>query len=66
MTVISSIMTVLTAILEWFGTALETASGVFYNAETGLTLIGVTSVLTLGIGIITLVLAWVRSVIKGQ
>lgn len=65
MTVISSVMSVFTAILEWFGDSLEVASGVFYDATTGLTLIGTVSVLTLGIGVITLVLAWVRNVIKG-
>lgn len=66
MTVISTVMAVFTAILEWFGTALETASAVFYNAETGLTLIGVVSLLTFGIGVITLVLGWIRGAIKGN
>lgn len=67
---ISQIMEVFTAILTWFGTALTTASNVFYDATLndgagGLTVIGIVSILTLGIGVITLVLAWVRNVIKG-
>lgn len=66
MSVISSVMAVFTAILEWFGTAFETASGLFYNSESGLTLIGVVSVLTLGIGVVTLVFGWIRSIIKGR
>lgn len=66
MTVISSVMAVFTAILEWFGTAFQTASGLFYNSETGLTFVGVVTVLTLGIGIVTLVFGWIRSLIKGR
>lgn len=67
---ISQIMEVFTAILTWFGTALTTASNVFYDGTLndgagGLTVIGIVSILTLGIGVITLVLAWVRNVIKG-
>lgn len=67
---IGQIMEVFTAILNWFGDALTTASGVFYDAALnegagGLTVIGIVSILTLGIGVITLVLAWVRNVIKG-
>lgn len=66
MTVISSVMAVFTAILGWFEEAFTTASAIFYNAETGLTLIGVCAVLTLGVGIVTLVLGWLRSIIKGS
>lgn len=67
---IADIMEVFTAILNWFGDALTTATSVFYDAtansgEGGLTVIGIVSILTLGIGVITLVLAWVRNVIKG-
>lgn len=67
---IADIMEVFTAILNWFGDALTTATNVFYDAtansgEGGLTVIGIVSILTLGIGVITLVLAWVRNVIKG-
>lgn len=67
---IEAVMSVFTAILNWFGDALETATAVFWDVAAndgagGLTVIGVVSILTLGIGVITLVFAWVRNVIKG-
>ena len=67
---ISSVMEVFTSVLSWFGTALATASTVFFDptlndGNGGLTMIGTVAVLTLGIGVITLVLAWVRNIVKG-
>lgn len=64
MTVISSIMAVFTAILEWFSSAFESVTSLFYNTETGLTFIGVVSVLTLGIAVFTLVIGWIRGLIR--
>lgn len=64
MTVITSIMAVFTAILEWFGDAFGAVTSLFYDAETGLTFIGVVSVLTLGIAVFTLVIGWIRGLIR--
>lgn len=64
MTVISSIMDVFSAILEWFADAFEAVTAMFYSAETGLTFIGVVSVLTLGIAVFTLVIGWIRGLIR--
>ena len=64
MTVISSIMDVFSAILEWFGEAFESVTALFYNAETGLTFVGVVSVLTLGIAVFTLVIGCIRGLIR--
>lgn len=64
MTVISAIMDVFSSILAWFTEAFESVTALFYNAETGLTFVGVVSVLTLGIAVFTLVIGWIRGLIR--
>lgn len=71
MDVITSIFNVFTEILEWFGDALGTVSAVFYTPGAGEaagepTFIGYVTLITFGIGLTTLVLAWVRSLMRGR
>lgn len=64
-TIIGAVMAVFTAILTWFQTSMTTVSNLFY-AEGELTLIGVMAVLGLGIGVFTVVVAIIRSLIKAR
>lgn len=64
MTVISAIMAVFTAVVEWFGDVFTAVTALFYNAETGLTFVGVTAFITLAVAVFTLVLGWIRGLIR--
>lgn len=64
MAVITAIMEVFTSILNWFGDAFTTVTGLFYQAETGLTFVGVVACLTLGVALFTLVAGWIRGLIR--
>ena len=66
MNVVESVLNVFTLILEWFTTALSSVSSIFYAAETGLTFIGTVSVIGLGIGVILMVIAMIRGLLKGR
>lgn len=63
--VLTAILAVFTAILDWFGEALATVSTIFY-AEGSLTLVGTCAVIGLAIAIFTLVFAMIRSLIKSR
>lgn len=63
--VLTVFLAVFTAVIQWFGTALGTVTSIFYaNGE--LTIIGVPVVITFAIAVTTLVIAWVRSVMRGR
>lgn len=64
MDILTAIMGVFTAILGWFGDAFETITALFYNADTGLTFVGVTAFITLGVALFTLVAGWIRGLIR--
>lgn len=64
MAVITAIMEVFTAILNWFGSAFSTVTALFYDAESGLTFVGVVACLTLGVALFTLVAGWIRGLIR--
>lgn len=64
-TIISSVMEVFTAILTWFQTSMTTVSNLFYS-DGNLTLIGVMAILGLGIGVFTVVVGIIRSLIKAR
>lgn len=66
MTVVSSILSVFTAILEWFVTSLGAIGGIFYTAEAGLTFLGTVTIIGFAIAIVTMVVAMVRSLIKSR
>lgn len=65
-TVLSAVLAVFSAILEWFVTAINTAVGIFWVAETGLTFIGTLAVLGLGIAVILMLFAMIRSYLKNR
>lgn len=66
MTILDTIFAVLTGVLGWLIEGITSVVGVFYDAQTGLTFIGIMALIGLAIGIGRLVLAWVRSLIKGR
>lgn len=59
MNIIEAIFAVFTAIGDWIGEAVVSLTPMFWNAETGLTLLGSLSVTSLGIGIIFLLLGFI-------
>lgn len=54
--VLTAIFSVLTAVVEWFITVIPAVVSIFWVAGTGLTFIGTTTLIGLGIAIILLVL----------
>lgn len=64
MAVVTAIMEVFTAILNWFGSAFSTVTALFYNTESGLTFVGVVACLTFGVALFTLVAGWIRGLIR--
>lgn len=62
---LTSILGVFDAITEWFASTLASISSIFYSG-TELTFIGVLAVLGLGIAVVTMVVAMVRSLLKGR
>lgn len=60
--VVDAIFAVFTKILDWFIASLGSVSTVFY-ADGALTFIGTITIVGLGIALVTLVLAWVRSLL---
>ena len=63
--IISVVMAVFSAVLNWFAESMAAVSALFY-ADGALTLIGVMAVIGLAIGVFTVVLAIVRSLIKAR
>lgn len=63
--IISSVVAVFTAILEWFQASMVAVSSLFYT-DGALTLIGVMAVIGLAIGVFTVVLGIIRSLIKAR
>lgn len=60
-TLIGSITAVWQAILTWFTTALGSIQSVFYNAETGLTFMGVLAVISVAVGIVFLLVGVIQN-----
>lgn len=63
--IISSVMEIFTAILNWFTTSMTAVSNLFYT-DGNLTLVGVMALLGLGIGVFTVVVGIIRSLIKAR
>jgi hypothetical protein len=62
--VVTAILAVFTAIGEWFGTAVNTLSPMFYTAEEGLTFMGTLAVCSLGVSIILLIVGIIQRFLK--
>lgn len=58
--VIDSLMAIWSAISTWIVSSISSVSVIFYVAETGLTLLGVLAVSSLGIGVIFLLIGVVQ------
>ena len=55
-----SIFAVFAGIGNWLAQALTDASSIFYQAESGLTLLGTLSVCGLGVAVVFLLIGWIR------
>lgn len=66
-TIITSITAVFTAMASWFVSTLNSVSELFFNSNDGtLTLIGTVTIIGFAIAITTMLLAWIRSLLRGQ
>lgn len=64
MTVIQSILGVWTELVEWFTTSIGSVADVFYSSETGLTFLGGLTILSIALGVATMIVATVRSYLQ--
>lgn len=60
-TLIGSITAVWQAILSWFTDALGSIQAVFYDAESGLTFMGVLAVISVAVGIVFLLVGVIQN-----
>lgn len=61
MGVLDTVLNVFTSVGEWFAETVPTFYSLFYDAESGLTFIGVLSVIAVGIAIILLIFNLINS-----
>lgn len=69
MEILTQILGVFTEVGEWFVSIINVIIGLFWTtSETGgsLTVLGTLAIITLGIGLITMVIAMIRSFFKGR
>lgn len=66
MTLVEQITGVFSAIAEWIAEVIPTLFELFYNAESGLTFLGITAILSLGIGVFLLLMNIVKSFLTFQ
>lgn len=64
--VVTQILAVFMAILNWFVEAIEVAIGIFWTAEAGLTFVGTLAVIGFGIAVALMLLAMIRSYLKNR
>lgn len=64
--IVTEILAVFTAFLQWFVGSIETAVAIFYVAGSGLTVIGTITVIGLALAVTLLVAAWIRSLMKNR
>lgn len=64
MTVIDSILDVWSQLIEWFTTSIGSVTNVFYSTESGLTFLGGLTILSIALGIATMIVATVRSYLQ--
>ena len=65
-TVVTAVLAVFTAVLQWFVTSIEVAIGIFWTAEAGLTFLGTLAVIGLAIAIVLMLFAMIRSYLKNR
>lgn len=61
MDILNAITAVFSAIFDWFIEAITSVMGLFYTAEGGLTIIGVLTIISLGIALVMLIINIVRN-----
>lgn len=61
MTVVESIVSVWTSIMSAITSMLTDAQALFWNAETGLTFLGVLSVISVAIGVVLLIVSIIQN-----
>lgn len=66
MSLVEQITGVFSAIAEWIAGVIPTLFELFYNPETGLTFLGITAILSLGIGVFLLLMNIVKSFLTFQ
>lgn len=69
MNILTQILENFTEIGEWFVSIINIIIGLFWTTAEGggsLTVLGVLAIITLGIGLITMVIAMIRSFFKGR
>lgn len=64
MTAVESVLSVFTALIDWFVTSIGAVVPIFYVAETGLTFIGGITVIGVAIAVATLIFATIRSMLR--
>lgn len=64
MSVLSAILNVFDEVSEWIVTAFQNMTPIFYNAETGLSFMGVLAVAGLSISVILLIIGIVQRFLK--
>lgn len=62
--IVTQVLGVFSAIGEWFADTIPNMLAVFYNSESGLTILGTLAVCSLAIAVILLVLAWILDFFK--
>lgn len=62
--VVTAITEVFSAIGDWISSAINDLVPMFYNAESGLTFIGVLAVMGLGISVIFLIIGVIQSFLR--
>lgn len=65
-TIVTQILAVFTAFLDWFVESIGIAMKIFYVAESGLTVIGTVTVIGLALAVVLLLAAWIRSLMKNR
>lgn len=64
MTVIEKILEVWTLLVNWFTDSIGSITEVFYSPETGLTFLGGLTILSIALGVATMIVATVRSYLQ--
>lgn len=64
MTVIEKILEVWTLLVNWFTDSIGSITEVFYSPETGLTFLGGLTILSIALGVATMIVATVKSYLQ--
>lgn len=59
--IVANILAVFTMVAEWFGDVMPTILEMFYNAETGLTVLGTVIIISLSVSVALLLINIVKS-----